>query len=83
MTADRQAELAAQGTRKQFGAWYTPPEVVELLLDLSLQPRLDALSSVTEVAAVRVLDPACGTGHFLIAAARRDATSGAQRPACR
>ena len=44
-----------------LSVWYglvaparTPPEVVELLLDLSLQPRLDALSSVTEVAAVRV-----------------------------
>ncbi|MDZ5622312.1 N-6 DNA methylase [Nocardioides sp. HM23] len=46
--------------RRAQGAFYTPPELVSWILDHALAP-----------ATTRVLDPACGTGHFLVAAARR------------
>jgi SAM-dependent methyltransferase len=51
-------ELADQ--RRSRGAFYTPPELVDWILDRALAD-----------GAARVLDPACGTGHFLVAAARR------------
>jgi SAM-dependent methyltransferase len=57
-----------QPTRKSRGAWYTPPELVHLVVD-----RLFAEAGADVVAArtVRVLDPACGDGRFLVAVAER------------
>lgn len=46
--------------RRAKGAFYTPADLVERVLDGALAPDVR-----------RVLDPACGTGHFLVAAARR------------
>ncbi len=46
--------------RRARGAFYTPPDLVEWILDRTLT-----------AGTTRVLDPACGTGHFLVAAARR------------
>ena len=40
--------------RKQLGAWYTPPELVEAVVREAVFP-----------GAVSVLDPACGDGRFL------------------
>jgi len=64
--------------RKESGSYYTPTSLVECLLDSALDPLLDeacAHSSPAErVAAlldITVCDPACGSGHFLVAAARR------------
>ena len=69
--------LAARGVRKELGAYYTPPDVVAGLLDLVLEPLLEARAGEgpDAVAAVRVLDPACGTGNFLVAAAERIAAA--------
>lgn len=44
----------ARRTRKQLGAWYTPPELVEAIVREAV---FDG--------AVSVLDPACGDGRFL------------------
>ncbi|MGB8843382.1 MAG: type ISP restriction/modification enzyme [Aliidongia sp.] len=54
---------------KKFGVYYTPPEVVRLIVaeaDRALREWLgvDGLMD----GAVQLLDPACGTGTFLIAA---------------
>ena len=51
--------------RKRHGVVYTPPAVVELILDNVLPPDAD------ELAAASICDPACGDGAFLTAAARR------------
>ncbi|WP_421118308.1 N-6 DNA methylase [Aquihabitans daechungensis] len=69
--------LAERGARKGLGAYYTPPDVVDGLLRLVLDPLLAERSDqgVDAVAALRVLDPACGTGNFLVAAAKRIAAT--------
>jgi hypothetical protein len=65
--------------RKTSGSYYTPDSLVECLLDSALNPvleRAEASGSTPEekVAAIldlKVIDPACGSGHFLLGAARR------------
>jgi hypothetical protein len=61
--------------RKESGSYYTPSSLVDCLLESTLDPLLDeASSSPDPVAALlnlTVCDPACGSGHFLVAAARR------------
>jgi hypothetical protein len=69
----------ATGTeRKSTGSYYTPPQLVNELIQSALVPvmheRLDAAKTAAEkkqaILAIRVCDPACGSGHFLLAAAR-------------
>lgn len=66
---------AAGNERKTTGSYYTPTGLIELLLESSLDPVIeDALTKPDPVAALKalnVVDPACGSGHFLLAAARR------------
>src|SRR5579883_2949772 len=65
--------------RKTTGSYYTPDSLVQLLLDTTLDPVLDerearAADPAEELLKLTVIDPACGSGHFLLAAARRIAT---------
>ena len=70
---------AAGNARKTTGSYYTPTSLIESLLDTALDPVLDAAEKrgaetgdpVAELLAVTVVDPACGSGHFLVGAARR------------
>jgi N-6 DNA Methylase len=61
--------------RKTSGSFYTGSVLISLLLDETLDPLIDeALRSPDPEAALlglTVCDPACGSGHFLVAAARR------------
>lgn len=58
---------SAEG-RRRSGSYFTPPTLVEHLLDRSIEPMLD---EAEDPGAVRVLDPSCGPGLFLVTAARR------------
>ncbi|SCB39942.1 Eco57I restriction-modification methylase domain-containing protein [Rhizobium multihospitium] len=65
--------------RKITGSYYTPDSLVQLLLDTTLDPVLDereaqAADPAEALLDLTVIDPACGSGHFLLAAARRIAT---------
>ena len=65
--------------RKTTGSYYTPDSLVQSLLDSALDPVLDKTESEASDPAkallkLSVIDPACGSGHFLLAAARRIAT---------
>lgn len=65
--------------RKKTGSYYTPDSLVQALLDSALDPVLDRIESeaqdaTSDLLGVSVIDPACGSGHFLLAAARRIAT---------
>ncbi|GGS47062.1 Eco57I restriction-modification methylase domain-containing protein [Actinokineospora fastidiosa] len=79
-------EAAAGNERKTTGSYYTPSSLTEALLDSALDPVLDdavfgASDDAGRIAAllnVTVCDPACGSGHFLVAAARRIARRVAQ-----
>ncbi len=66
---------AAGSERKTTGSYYTPTSLIVELLDSALDPVLDraAVADDPEAAilALKVCDPACGSGHFLIAAAQR------------
>lgn len=68
---------AAGSARKLTGSYYTPDVLVQQLLDTALEPgieeRLAASPQDREGAllSITVIDPACGSGHFLLAAARR------------
>ncbi|WP_260681767.1 Eco57I restriction-modification methylase domain-containing protein [Gordonia rubripertincta] len=72
-------DVAPGNQRKDTGSYYTPTSLVESLLDTALDPVLDdavkcADDSDGQLAAllrVTVCDPACGSGHFLVGAARR------------
>ncbi len=65
--------------RKTTGSYYTPDSLVQALLDTALDPVLDKTEAEADDPAkallkFSVIDPACGSGHFLLAAARRIAT---------
>jgi hypothetical protein len=71
-------EMLPGHERKETGSYYTPTPLVDCLLDSALDPLLDEAgtkpTSAERIAAlfdITVCDPACGSGHFLVAAARR------------
>jgi len=55
----------SQETRKESGIYYTPPYVVDYIVKNTLGAMLLG-KTPEEVAKIRVLDPACGSGSFLI-----------------
>ena len=63
--------------RKTSGSYYTPDSLVQVLLDSALEPVIaDTIAKNPEkpieaLLELSVVDPACGSGHFLLAAARR------------
>ena len=70
--------------RKSTGSYYTPDFLVQNLIKTALDPviaqKLNDNSQNPEQAllSLKVIDPACGSGHFLLAAARRIANELAQ-----
>lgn len=58
--------------RRQLGVWYTPPEVVEYMVDrvdAALKYELGIADGLADPS-VYVLDPCCGTGAYLVAVLR-------------
>ena len=50
--------------RQKTSAYYTPPDIVDFVLN-------QVLPFKTEPKSIRILDPACGSGIFLVEAYRR------------
>ncbi|CAG0998738.1 hypothetical protein ARNL5_03900, partial [Anaerolineae bacterium] len=71
----RRFALATAGgnERKTTGSYYTPTSLINALLDSALDPVLNEAAKQGEAAILdlNICDPACGSGHFLIAAAQR------------
>ena len=76
--------FALGSERKTTGSYYTRPELVQELIKSALEPVLEerlkearngksgvANGESEAILSIKVLDPACGSGHFLLAAARR------------
>ncbi|MGL5062913.1 MAG: N-6 DNA methylase, partial [Microcoleus sp.] len=72
--------LVAGTDRKTTGSYYTPPALVGLLIESALNPIIEEKvrscasapsSASAALLTLKICDPACGSGHFLLAAARR------------
>lgn len=63
--------------RKSSGSYYTPDSLVQSLIKTALDPVIEQKlkdnpnDPETALLSLKVIDPACGSGHFLLAAARR------------
>ena len=57
----------SEAARKKYALLQTPDFVEEFILDRTLTPALDEFG----LEAVRLIDPTCGSGHFLLGAFRR------------
>ena len=71
-------DVAAGHERKTTGSYYTPTSLITCLLDSALDPVLEEAAkkptpkeAEAAILAMKVCDPACGSGHFLLAAAHR------------
>jgi SAM-dependent methyltransferase len=58
-------------TRRQLGAWCTPDDLVDLVVERTIDQTFAGAGGCKNDRPVRVLDLACGDGRFLMAAARR------------
>lgn len=54
--------------RKEQGIYYTPDFIVDYIVRNALRPVLDKCASINDLKKIKVLDPACGSGSFLIKA---------------
>lgn len=72
-------DVSTGNERKKSGSYYTPSDLIALVLDEALDPLIDEAvrTSHPEQALLdlTVVDPACGSGHFVVAAARRIASA--------
>lgn len=70
-------EAAGGSDRKTSGSYYTPDSLVQELIRSALDPVIEdrvtnnPAQPVEALLSLRVVDPACGSGHFLLGAARR------------
>jgi hypothetical protein len=74
-TGNFELKTAGGNERKTTGSYYTPASLINCLLDSALDPVLNEAvkqkNPETAILNLKVCDPACGSGHFLIAAAHR------------
>jgi hypothetical protein len=65
--------VAAGSERKTTGSYYTPTSLINELLNSALDPVVEeaAARGAEAILDLKVVDPACGSGHFLVAAAHR------------
>lgn len=75
---DDQTDASTKGnTRKLTGSYYTPDSLVQELIKSALEPviaqtvRANPEHPVEALLSLTICDPACGSGHFLLSAARR------------
>lgn len=61
--------------RKTSGSYYTPSSLINSLLDSALEPVLDEACGKPDpeaaLLALKICDPACGSGHFLVDSGHR------------
>lgn len=66
---------ASGSERKKTGSYYTPASIVACLIDSAMNPVIHRISKRTNakdlLLNIKICDPACGSGHFLLAAANR------------
>ncbi|GHO84908.1 Eco57I restriction-modification methylase domain-containing protein [Dictyobacter formicarum] len=77
-SAKFELDSASGNERKTTGSYYTPTSLINCLLDSALDPVLDEAANKASkeeaeaaILNLKICDPACGSGHFLVAAAHR------------
>jgi len=75
---DDETDASIKGnTRKLTGSYYTPDSLVQELIKSALEPviaqtvKANPERPVEALLSLTICDPACGSGHFLLSAARR------------
>jgi hypothetical protein len=75
---DDETDASTKGnTRKLTGSYYTPDSLVQELIKSALEPviaqtvKANLERPVEALLSLTICDPACGSGHFLLSAARR------------
>ena len=54
--------------RKEQGIYYTPSYIVDYIVRNTIGPVLDKCHSIEDLKKIKILDPACGSGSFLVKA---------------
>ena len=54
--------------RKEHGIYYTPEFIVDYIIKNALRPVLEQCGTIDDLMKIKILDPACGSGSFLIKA---------------
>jgi type I restriction-modification system DNA methylase subunit len=57
-----------KGERKATGSYYTPGYIVDYIVENTLGPLTEKAAAPEDVLGIKVLDPAMGSGHFLVGA---------------
>ena len=57
--------LTDKGERKATGSYYTPDGIVRYIVENTLAPLCEG-KTVAEILSLKILDPATGSGHFLV-----------------
>lgn len=74
--SDGQPAMPKSAQRKRFGIYYTPPDFTRLIVENTVgrlirervEPLDDPMHQVQALRRLKICDPACGSGAFLIAA---------------
>ena len=71
------AGLPNSNDRKTSGSYYTPEEIVNYIVKSSIEPKIEEIiekinkkdEQIEKILSLKILDPAMGSGHFLVGAA--------------
>lgn len=66
--AGKKGEDISKTKRKKHGIYYTPTFIVDYIVQNALGPVLENCKTITDLKKIKVLDPACGSGSFLVRA---------------
>lgn len=68
VTSKKKGLVEEQFKRKQSGIYYTPEFLVDFLVRSTLGEQLKKCKTPADALKIRILDPACGSGTFLVRA---------------
>lgn len=61
-------KIKSRQKRKEQGIYYTPNFIVDYIIKNTLGKKLEEIKNVNDLKQIKILDPACGSGSFLIKA---------------
>lgn len=68
LLAEERSTASEKKNKKNSGIFYTPESIVGTIVRSTVIPRLEKVKSLEELKEITLLDPACGSGSFLIGA---------------